>query len=374
MPPIKILISARDPSSAKSLKVVVKKMLEHPSLDLYVILQNPAFNIFSKNSKIKKNVKFIKKVLPTSSLEKKCLQLFNLIQPDVVLTGISGPDDGLDEIIIKIAFENSVKSYSLQSFWGHVNVNLGYVPDNIFVIDEYSKILTQKNVLSNVIVSGIPAYEIYDDMDLNKLYQKNKKLSINKNFELKVCFYSQPFFEIKGYKETILNFIEELNKIKIKTIINYRPHPKETAAQTKWSISKFNQTVHFFEIDRKPIEDSLMINDAIVSIFSTCSYDLQQLQLRCQKTLGVSIFLLFNKDMFSWYKKFSGLDILPIAKSGSIVVKKKKKLSDEILRLTNVHEKEKLWNKENSNLYVGLKPSQIIINKIISDNSKQLGT
>ena len=374
MPPIKILISARDPSSAKSLKVVVKKMLEHPSLDLYVILQNPAFNIFSKNSKIKKNVKFIKKVLPTKSLEKKCLQFFNLIQPDVVLTGISGPDDGLDEIIIKIAFENSVKSYSLQSFWGHVNVNLGYVPDNIFVIDEYSKILTQKNVLSNVIVSGIPAYEIYDDMDLNKLYQKNKKLSINKNFELKVCFYSQPFFEIKGYKETILNFIEELNKIKIKTIINYRPHPKETAAQTKWSISKFNQTVHFFEIDRKPIEDSLMINDAIVSIFSTCSYDLQQLQLRCQKTLGVSIFLLFNKDMFSWYKKFSGLDILPIAKSGSIVVKKKKKLSDEILRLTNVHEKEKLWNKENSNLYVGLKPSQIIINKIISDNSKKLGT
>ena len=52
-----------------------------------------------------------------------------------------------------------------------------------------------------------------------------------------------------------------------------------------------NQTIHFFEIDRKPIEDSLMINDAIVSIFSTCSYDLQQLQLRCQNTLGISIFL-----------------------------------------------------------------------------------
>ena len=211
-------------------------------------------------------------------------------------------------------------------------------------------------------------------MDLNKLYQKNKKLSVNKKFELKVCFYSQPFFEIKGYKETILNFIEELNKIKIKTIINYRPHPKETIAQTEWSISKFNQTSHFFEIDRKPIEDSLMINDAIVSIFSTCSYDLQQLQLRCQKTLGVSIFLLFNKDMISWYKKFSGLDILPIAKSGAIVVKKRKKLSDEISKLINVHEKEKLWNKEKSDLYVGLKPSQIIINKIISDNLKKLGT
>ena len=54
MPPIKILITARDPSSAKSLNVVVKKMLENECLDLYVILQNPAFNFFSKNSKIKK--------------------------------------------------------------------------------------------------------------------------------------------------------------------------------------------------------------------------------------------------------------------------------------------------------------------------------
>ena len=78
--------------------------------------------------------------------------------------------------------------------------------------------------------------------------------------------------------------------------------------------------------------------------------------------------------MISWYKKFTGLDIIPIARRGAIVVKKRKKLADEILRLTNVHEKEKLWNKEKSDIYVGLKPSQIIINKIISDNCKQLGT
>ena len=133
-----LLISARDPSSSKSLIVVTKKLLLNKLFKVTLLLQNPAHKIFknnlNKNSSL--NIYLISK---TKQIQKECYFILKNTKPDILLTGISGPDDGIDEILLKLSNEMRIRTYSLQSFWGHLNKNLGYTARSIFVVDEYSK-------------------------------------------------------------------------------------------------------------------------------------------------------------------------------------------------------------------------------------------
>ena len=106
-----------------------------------------------------------------------------------------------------------------------------------------------------------------------------------------------------------------------------------------------------------------------------CAFDLKELQLRINKPLGIPMFLMFNNNMFSWYQKYSQLKKIPIFKSKEcITIKKREEICKYILKSKMKNEKKKFWGNMNQDVNFRTKPSEIIIDKIIFDKSKLLGS
>lgn len=363
-----VLISARDPSSSKSLLIVAKKLLLNRLFKVTFFLQEPAYSFFEENLELNEFTKVYK--FKKKKIEQECYFLLKNLKPDTVLTGISGPDDGIDEVLLKLAHQMQIRTYSIQSFWGHINKNLGHTAKCIFVVDKFSKAETKKLTDAKLVITGCPFYENYKNINVEETLRKVHKNDVNN--KLKIGFYSQPLFKIDGYKETIKIFTKQIKNLNLQTIINYRPHPKDTNIQTKWTLCELKKSGHFVKLDNMILEESLICCHACISIFSLCAHDLQQLNVRSIKPLGIPIFLMYNAKLFKWYKNYSNLKINPmVLNEKAILIKNENEIKSSLLKANNQNERLIYWQRMKENLNSSKEPSNKIINIIKKDLLKK---
>ena len=331
----KLLITSRDPASANDIKELLKNLLKDKKNLVKVLAQSPALQILKKEfiqNKFENNqlVEFKENEDNYSFIE----EIFDNFQPDILLTGISGPDSyGVDELALNISSNyKKIKTFSIQSYWGDLNKSCGVLADTIFVLDNFAKEITlQRDSSLNVVVTGSLRSNFYNNIDVNKernLFKCNYPLIKNK---VVIGLFGQPLFDYYWYRETIEIFVKCLKSLNYDIYLVYKPHPKESEASIKW-VSKIISNNIKGSVNKEIDTYSLLVGcDLAVSLFSTVGFDLQNILFRSRSPFSIPMYLFFHKDCREWFKKYSRLNKIPLSENNmSILVDDKNQLKNSL--------------------------------------------
>lgn len=314
---IKILLTARDPATALAFKVLLPELVSDPLFDVRVCAQAPADQILQVKN-------FVVTWPARESLSDQVAKLeaiCNSFKPDVVLTGISGPDSGVDEAALIWAQNEGLPSYALQSYWGDINQAVDTLPGTVFVLDEAAVRLTKKRYpdlrcvpvgsLKHANTKPVDVFTIRDQL----------RPSLVKSNEVLIGFYGQPLEEQLGYLVTLETMARKLSYWSRPFKLMYRAHPKESRAFQARSLALLQSFLgnRVFEDPQNDLDSSLGICDLVVSVYSTCGYDNLYLNQPLKYLYNASVFLWFESELQQWFYRYSGLRSLPLVEEGVVL-------------------------------------------------------
>jgi hypothetical protein len=335
---IRLLVTARDPASANDIVTVFLPMLKDKRFVVRVLAQNPAYGIFLKkltpfDARVSQLTEF-KSCIKFGGIDNSIvIDTFNEFHPDCILTGISGPDDyGVDEIALSISKRyKNIKTFSIQSYWGDINISLGSLADVIFVMDEFAKDATLlRSDRCDIVITGPLQSKRFNEINIDQERAVFRDEYNVDNVPI-VGLFGQPLFEYKWYKSTMTLFIETLKQIDMPMMVAYKPHPKEDKASTQWIMNVMAKSgLNFFVINDKEALKILTGTDIAVSVFSTIGYDLQNLLLRSKVAFSIPFYLFFDDKCREWFREYCLLEEIPMSKYGAIVINNKDNLAKSI--------------------------------------------
>ncbi|QCU90470.1 hypothetical protein [Thiomicrorhabdus sediminis] len=318
---IKLLISARDPATALSFQLLIPSLLQNPAFSVKLLMQEPAYSIIHEAlAQSGASHVSLESFTPRNNLQEKIKAVSTVVadfSPDAVLTGISGPDIGVDEALLKVAEQLNIPSYALQNFWGDINQATGALPHTAFVLDDEAAHLTAKRYPSiRSIPIGSIKHQNFKEFDSLALRAEQRKAWLNSSEDgaVLVGFYGQPILEVKGYFATIESMVEQLKAWQKPFKLIYRPHPKESdELQSKtWQLFSAAFADRVQRDDSDHLVKSLAACDLVVSAFSTCGFDNLYLNEMAPHGFNSSIYLWFNADLIKWWQDYSGLTEMPL--------------------------------------------------------------
>lgn len=374
---MKLLITARDPATAVSFERLIPELLISEEFQIRVLCQEPAFQILQPLVD-SKDIWNVPKDEFTEVLEDDFLRhQFDDFQPDAVLTGISGPDTGIDEAVLHYAMVLGIHSYALQSFWGDMNQASGALPKTAFVMDDEAVRITQERypAIENVAIGSIKHidYRLYDPLAARA--KKRPGLVDSDTDQVILGFYGQPILEITGYFETIEALTRQLSQWKRSFKLMYRPHPKETE-ELKYKTSQLFSDAfgsRFVEDPFGDIKDSLVVCDLVLSAFSTCCFDNLYLNEIAPQPFNASVYLWFEPELIRWWQEYSHLKEMPLISEELLLSVDKEEEMLSILEQGLLKETQKaLWEKAKAHLPSPESSIRIMMEKIVSDfNNKK---
>jgi len=367
---IKLLITARDPATADAIRPLLGSLLADSRFQAEIVAENPAFKLLRFDAE-KENIpiSLFQQCLGQEELITRCSELMLAKKPDAVLTGISGPDVGIDEGILSVLGEYSVSSYSIQSYWGDINETLSGRPNTLFVIDDYAATITRQRCQAEVVITGALKYADYEKIDTLSMRQQFADTVVRKLDEKLLGFFGQPLSEIQGYSDSIDMLARVTKELAIKCRIVYRPHPKETQKSRRETLSLFHARGMEVIVDEN--EDgfpALCGVDIVISAFSTCGYDAIYLNRWSRLPLNTTLFLSFDQQLSHWYEEYSKLSRVPMANEGLVTnVSRGIDLGNAIHRGLDSQYQKKVWKKIKKELSHSKQSVKIIFDKIYQD-------
>mgnify|MGYP003981317195 CR=1 FL=1 len=370
---IRLLVTARDPASANDIAQLLPHLFNHERFVVRIIAQEPAYSILlSRNADSDTFVlDFIDSIENTSHeyIENVLKEVFLIFQPDSLLTGISGPDYGVDEISLGICFtHNGVKSFSIQSYWGDLNISCGVYADTIFVLDEFaSKVTAQRNADCKTVVTGPLQSNHYDNIDI-----KTERAAFRTEYGVEVdtpiiALFGQPLFECEWYRTTLDLFIKSVSKSIPHVRIIYKPHPKETSESIDWVSKKLNESGIEYSV-KGDINTLILLTgtDVAVSLFSTIGYDLQNLLSRSNIAFSVPMYLFFNENCVKWFEEYCKFQKIPMTENGmSIVVESAGELESKLQTAITVEAKRKCHKSVLSHFPCSTDATSVVIETLL---------
>jgi len=308
---LKLLITVRDPATAISFKKLLPALIAHSEFNCRVLCQAPATEILAE----------FKQQLDWFAVDEATLkQHFIDFKPDIILTGISGPDTGIDEAALLQAKKLGIHSFALQSFWGDINQASQAVPDTAFVLDDEAKKITSSRYpqIRSIAIGSIKHidYHQFDALKQRQIVRPPLVILASGDIseDLVLGFYGQPILNVPGYFKTIEGLVRQLKKWQRPFQLIYRPHPKESAESQTKTILLFKQAFgNKATLDsQQDIKNSLVACDLVLSAFSTCGFDNLYLNEMAKKPFNTSVYLWFEPELIKWWQDYSQLKEMPL--------------------------------------------------------------
>lgn len=367
MEKIKLLITARDPATAGAIRPLIDSISSDSRFQAEIVAENPAFKLLLPNAEERNiPISLFPQCLNKQEMVAYCRELISGKKPDAVLTGISGPDVGVDEGVLTALGEFSVPSYSIQSYWGDINETLTGRPQTIFVIDDYAAKVTRKRCQAEIVITGALKYADFGKKDPLTIRKQFSDAVVRTPDEKLLGFFGQPLSAIKGYYKTIEKLARIINEIEIKCRIVYRPHPKETEKNRCEILSLFQANgLRVILDENEDVLPALCGVDIVISAFSTCGYDAIYLNRLSPQPLNTTLFLTFDQQLSYWYKEYTKLLRIPMASEGIVTdVSRGDELENAINRGLDSQYQKKVWKKIKKGLSPSKQSVKILLEKI----------
>lgn len=305
---MKLLISARDAGAAQHLTPVILAALADPGFSLAVCASGPALRYLQ-------DAGFPVTAVNTAGagLLDSARALLARHRPDAILTGLSGPDAGIDEALLAVS--GTTPTFALQDFWGDVNTGFGRPADTYLVLDEAAARITRRRTThSAATVVGSPAHAALGALRLpllNRRYRDRQQARLGQPL-LGLC--SQPLWQCAGYRETLRDLLRAVDAYAIVV----RPHPRESAADRRRLRQVMRRHCRVrWHFDKGPLWSFLAACDATVSVFSNTNHDRAQLNRRSRFKPAIPVYLLEQPGMRRVFRDWTGLETLPLSDVGA---------------------------------------------------------
>jgi len=341
----KILITARDPSTASAMQVLAREFIKDNQVELILASQQPATDILLTDLKFSRHIK-VPSFLNDEELIEYAKKLSENIQPDVVIAGISGPDSGIDEAILAVSRRSNDSPYAVQCYWGDINEAFGAKAQTYIVIDDYAEKVTRQRIGKTCITIGSLKYQDYHKLNPVSLRKSFRKKYASQE-ELLIGLFTQPMEEGIGYYESIRLFAEVYSDCEELYQVILRTHPKQTEDQIQHIKNIFSELeLQYIDATSESFEETLCGLDLAVSGFSTCGYDLQHLIFASEAPLGIPVYLFYNAALVNWYQNYSGLSSIPMSDNDLAVVANHPDILKSLInRKTLFERQQKTWEK-----------------------------
>lgn len=300
----KLLLTAQDYSSGINIIPLYDSNRLRELFDVEVIVSGLSCTLFpEKNNEI---YHFSEKTV-NDSAEKKIektkrflIKHLDKIKPDILLTGISGLDFGIDEMT-NFLCKGHIKTFSYQDYWGHINQYFGVSADHILVLDEIAEKLTSNLTPSVKITTvGSMKYDYYKNLAKNHISGEMVKVKSQMNMEYWV-FIGQPLWNLPSYRKTISLVMSKAKKNN--KLLFYLPHPGE-------SLSFFDNNLKeiiFFPEHLDIRRETFVLNaQKMLTCFSTLSFDILILkEIMNLRSPSMAVLFLFD-EIQEYHKRHSG--------------------------------------------------------------------
>jgi hypothetical protein len=192
--------------------------------------------------------------------------------PEVIATGLSGPDAGIDEAMHQVA---SVATFAIQDFWGDVNLSLPRRPSVVCVIDEEAARLTRQRCDCEIIVAGSTKHALFARLDVAKLRERGRKRASAD--VLVVGLFLQPLSHVPGYMSSVLAAVTAVASMVERAILVVRAHPKalDLTALLLSAVPKGSPHDELRIVDASPwpYEETLLACDVVLTATSSVVSD-----------------------------------------------------------------------------------------------------
>lgn len=293
---LRLLISARDPGAANHLLPVIEHLGTAPDFDLRILAAPPADRLFASAG-----LTFETVIEQGTKLTDRLTKLLADARPDAVLTGLSGPDAGLDEALLAAA--GDIPTFAYQDFWGDVNRSFGRSADCYLVRDTYAARLTERR-------HGVPAMVVGDPRHGTQRQTTAPRQRRKRTATRCVGWCGQPLWEVPGYAASFRTFARQFDTARILV----KPHPKETRRQAFGyrRLAPGKQPL----IWHGSLERLFDQCDLVASAFSNCALEQAHYNARAGQRPSIAIQLLFDHQLRATYRDWTGMDRLPLAEQG----------------------------------------------------------
>lgn len=305
----RLLVSGRDPSTAIAFEHVIKENSRSQAFEIRGLASGVAF---FRLSSLLGPQHLIEVSSPTheEAATKLIHQLFDDWRPDLCLAGVSGPDHGIDEIMVREAKAQGISSFVFQSYWGDLNPLTIPFLNKILVIDQFAADVTASKCAAEIFVVGSPQYDSLGDLKPQQHRQAFNSAIRRSPAQPVIAIMGQPLEDYTGYFPTFEMFASAVKVLN--PLIFLRNHPKETDNSKARTRAVFNECgLSVIESSELLLEDILCGADLVATPFSTSCFDLQMINRVSEFPLASACYMMFNPDLAETFRHLSGLRSIP---------------------------------------------------------------
>ena len=296
--PLRLLVSARDPGAAVHLLPVIRDLGADPGFDLEVLAAPPGDRIFAAAG-----LDFERVPDRGPALNRHLMRTLDRFRPNAVLTGLSGPDAGLDEALLAVA-AGRVPTFAYQDFWGDANLAGGTPADCYLVRDAYAARVTgQRHELPTVVVGAA-------DAAASGRYRPGRRHRPPERHRVGWC--GQPLWEVPGYTATFQTFARHFRD----ATLLIKPHPKEDRPGLAYRRLAPGRRIRIW---RGSPEGLFAQCELVASAFSNCALEQARYNAPAARRPAIPVQLLFDPRLRAVYRQWTGLDRLPLVEQGLAV-------------------------------------------------------
>lgn len=314
----RLLISARDPGAAHNIAVVADAAIADCRFNPTVIGDNAGYDILSAAGLpvIRAEIGNIEPECASGVTKalKRAVDIIDRFQPDAILTGLSGPDIGIDEMLLEAA--GKTPTYSLQDFWGHVNCSVSARADVYFVADDEAALISRRLHGVRAEVAGSPKYALYEKFDPSLAAARARASLAEEGGRPLACVFGQALSTITPgpYQNTVVEFFQSVAENFDLPILLYRPHPREDDKGIEETLARVRIAgLEVRNVRQLDTESWLSACDVMATCYSNCGYDLAFLNRYSDRPLGVLINLNYEKDIRNFYRQVANFDTIPVS-------------------------------------------------------------
>lgn len=299
--PVRVVLSAANPGAASMIRVALNDLVMQPGIEVVaVVTQPPATDLLqpvcSKHGVLSLAAVAGRYIPPNDKAEEALLcnveDLVLPLAPDAVLTGLSGPDVGVDEVLLYLAHREGWATYSIQDAPGWVVPGISGPATTYFVQDLAHARQTET-------VPGVRRAVPVGTLKLLAVSEAAFSRAAATRSGPGVMFIGQPLWYLPGYVRTLTWFAKAVTRADLGPLY-YRAHPLEDTC-TLASLSDIAIQLD----DSASYEEALMKCEIVASCFSTGLQDAAQLAQLTGRRCPQLIYCLDQSDIRETFESTS---------------------------------------------------------------------
>ncbi len=370
--PARILFSARDVGAALNLAEIIHEARARPELVVRTVASEPAFDTLVQAGVSAEQIS--EAAIPDARhpgagpLLSRARSIVEEWGPQAVFVGLSGPDAGIDEALLVAAREGGIPTYAFQDSWGDLNTVLDVQARRYFVLDEEAARITRLRGVADAVVVGAPKYARYAELDTSALRRDGRALLAADSSDTIVGFFGQPLGFLRGYLQTAAVFSEKLQTTLPSARRIYVPHPRESADERLSVLRRLSEWGDWQTVSSGSIEARICPCDVVATPYSTCGYDTAMLNYCSPQPLGSVLYLMFDRELRTYYRRYSHLEYVPPTKLGlAVELDNADGLADALISACSASHRERMWRAARTAIQPPDRAAERVVEGVMAD-------